>query len=60
MMHMVHILILMFCEEGRTSMNDCILKFEHLYHEMAEHDMKLPDTILAFKLLDGSGLNETQ
>ena len=29
-------------------------------YKMAEHDMKLPDTILAFKLLDGAGLNEAQ
>ena len=41
-------------------MNDYILEFEHLCYKMAEHDMKLPDTILAFKLLDGAGLNETQ
>ena len=41
-------------------MNDYILEFEHLYYKIAEHDMKLPDTILAFKLLDGAGLNETQ
>ena len=44
-------------KEG-LSVNDYILEFEHLYCKMAEHDMKLPDTILAFKLLDGAGLNE--
>ena len=41
-------------------MNDYILEFEQLYCKMAEHEMKLPDTILAFKLLDGAGLNEAQ
>ena len=41
-------------------MNDYILEFEHLYYKMAEHDMKLPDTILAFKFIDGAGLNEAQ
>ena len=46
-------------KEG-LSMNDDILEFEHLYYKMAEHDMKLPDTMLAFKLLDGAGLNEAQ
>ena len=41
-------------------MDDYIVEFEHLYYKMAEHDMKLPDTILAFKLLDGARLNEAQ
>ena len=27
---------------------------------MAEHDMELSDTILAFKLLDSAGLSEAQ
>ena len=35
-------------------MNDYILDLEHLYCEMADHDLNLPDTILAFKLLDGA------
>ena len=47
-------------KKEEISMNDYILEFEHLYYKMAEHDMKLPDTILAFKLLDGAGLNEAQ
>ena len=49
-----------FVKKEEISMNDYILEFEHLYYKMAEHDMKLPDTILAFKLLDGAGLNEAQ
>ena len=46
-------------KEG-LSINDYIWEFEHHYCKLAEHDMKLPDTILAFKLLDGAGLNEAQ
>ena len=38
-------------KKEELSMNDYILEFEH---------MNLPDTISAFKLLDGAGLNETQ
>ena len=41
-------------------MNDYILEFEHLNHKILEYDMKLPDTVLAFKLLDGAGLSEQQ
>ena len=47
-------------KKEEISMNDYILEFEHRYYKMAEHDMKLPDTILAFKLLDGAELNEAQ
>ena len=49
-----------FVKKKELSMNNYILGFEHLYYKMTEHDMKLPDTVLAFKLLDGAGLNEAQ
>ena len=49
-----------FVKKEGLSMDDYIVEFEHLYYKMAEHDMKLPDTILAFKLLDGARLNEAQ
>ena len=49
-----------FVKKEEISMNDYILEFEHLYYKMAQHDMKLPDTTLVFKLLDGAGLNEAQ
>ena len=39
-----------------VSMNDYIVEYEYLYYKIREHDMKLPDTILAFKLLDGANL----
>ena len=41
-------------------MNDYILEFEHLNHKILEYDMKLPDTVLTFKLLDGAGFTEQQ
>ena len=47
-----------FVKKQGLSTNDYILEFEHLYYQMAEHDMKFPDTMLAFKLLDGARLNE--
>ena len=41
------------------SMNDHILEFENLSHEMSIHKMALPDTVLAFKTL-GATINENQ
>ena len=49
-----------FVKKEELSVNDYILEFDHLYYKMAEHDIKLPETISAFKLLDGAGLNEAQ
>ena len=49
-----------FVKKEGLSMNDFILEFEHLYCEIAEHDMNLPETILTFRLLDSAGLNEAQ
>ena len=33
-------------------MNDYIIEFENLNHLMENQNMKLPDKVLAFKLLD--------
>ena len=41
-------------------MNDYILEYEHLYHRMTEHDMKVPDAVLAFKILDGRSLSQEE
>ena len=49
-----------FVKKEGLSMNHYTVEFEHLYYKMAEHDMKTPDSILAFTLLDGAGLNESQ
>ena len=42
------------------SMNEYLLKFENLNHEMAVFNVKIPDTVLAFQVLEGAGLNENQ
>ena len=41
-------------------MNECILEFENLSHEMSTFNMAFPDTILAVQILEGAGLNENQ
>ena len=42
------------------SMNEYLLKFENLKLEMTIFNMKIPDTVLAFQILEGAGLNENQ
>ena len=41
-------------------MNEYLLKFENLKLEMTVFNMKIPDTVLAFQILEGAGLNENQ
>ena len=41
-------------------MNECILEFENLSHEMSTFNMAFPDTVLAVQILEGAGLNESQ
>ena len=40
------------------SMKEYLLEFENLNHEMTVSNMKIPDTALAFQVLEGAGLNE--
>ena len=42
------------------SMNDYIIQFENLNHEMSIHNMPLPDTVLAFEILEEAMINDTQ
>ena len=42
------------------SMNHYILEFGLLNREMSVHNMALPDTILAFKILEGAMINDNQ
>ena len=49
-----------FRKESGISMNDYVLEYEHQYHRMTEHDMKLPDAVLAFKLLNGASLSQEE
>ena len=41
-----------------NNMGNYIIEFEHLYKRMTDFEMKLPDSVLAFKLLDGSNIND--
>ena len=47
-----------FNRHDDTDMNDYITEYEHLYKRMEDFDMKLPDAVLAFKLLDGANITE--
>ena len=40
------------------SMNEYLLESENLNHEMTVSNMKIPDTVLAFQMLEGAGLNK--
>ena len=46
--------------QSDTSMNNYVIEFENLYHSMENQNMKLPDKVLAFKLLDGASVSENQ
>ena len=46
--------------QPNMSMNDFIIEFENLNYKMDSHNMKLPDKVLAFKLLDGASVSENQ
>ena len=46
-----------FARAEGSSMSDYIIEYERLYKRCLKYEMKLPDAILAFKLLDGSGLD---
>ena len=39
---------------------DYIIEFERRHHLCKKHDMTLPDAVLAFKLLDGAGLDKKE
>lgn len=43
--------------ESGVSMVDYIVEFERRYNRIVAFKMELPDTVLAFKLLDTAGLN---
>ena len=46
--------------QSDVSMNHYIIEFENLNHLMENQGMKLPDKVLAFKLLDGALVSENQ
>ena len=43
-----------YMKSPHISMNDYIIEFEHRYFKTVQYDMKLPDIVLDFKLLDGA------
>ena len=38
------------------TISEYVLEFEHLYKNLIEYGMKLPDPVLTFKLLDGANI----
>ena len=49
-----------FQRKDQMDMSEYILEYEHLYQKMMQHDMKLPDAILTFKLLDGAQITDDE
>ena len=47
-------------KQPSMSMNDYSIEFENLNHQMSIHNMVLPDTVLAFKILEGAMINDNQ
>ena len=47
-------------KQPSMSMNDYILEFDNLNQEMSIHNMVLPDTVLAYKILEGAMINDNQ
>ena len=44
----------------QMSMNDYIVEYEQLYNQCKKYKMTLPDSVLSFKLLDNSNLNQQE
>ena len=42
------------------SINEYIIEFEHLNNKMIPNQMKLPNTVLTFKLLDGANITDQE
>ena len=49
-----------FNKKDDMIMTDYILEFEHLYCKMMEYEMKLPDAVLTFNLLDGANITDDE
>ena len=45
--------------ESTKDMSDYIINFEQRYNKCRKYEMTLPDTVLAFKLLDNAGLSQS-
>ena len=49
-----------FARTSDMAMSEFIVEFEKRYNTAKKHVNELPDTILAFKLLDSAGLDDSQ
>ena len=49
-----------FKRRQNMTIHDYIIECENLNFKMGNHNMKLPDKVLAFKLLDGASVSENQ
>ena len=49
-----------FKRQQNMTIHDYIIEFENLNIKMDNHNMKLPDKVLAFKLLDGASVSENK
>ena len=49
-----------FRKSSSMSMAEYISEYEHLYSEMVEYKMKLPENVIAFILLDGANITEDE
>ena len=59
-MHILHTLALAILNDNRMTIHDYIIEFENLNIKIDNHNMKLPDKVLAFKLLDGASVSENK
>ena len=46
--------------QSDTSMNDYVIEFKNLHLLLQNQNMKLPNKVLAFKLLDGASISKNQ
>lgn len=49
-----------FKQQQNLSLNDAIIELENLNYKMKWNNMKLPDEVLDFKLLEGVSISENQ
>ena len=49
-----------FFQTQNMNINDYILEFEHLNDKMLQFNLKLPDNILCFKLLESASLQNNE
>ena len=49
-----------FKQQQNLSLNDAIIELENLNYKMKWNNMKLPDKVLDFKLLEGVSISENQ